>query len=184
MGLPLQVDPFPDNKTRRPTREIEEFPPQPVYHPATTYKLVSSLPCLHMFPYCSAAPLHSSVHSFTFPLHPFVNLFPRNFLYVCPRSLDFKAGKGRNIGIRVLFMAGEEKEDACCVIYGRSSGPSFLRETWSSVLYHNRYICACITSSPCSYPPPHVIYLLPISLLLSISSPSLSGHRSTMMRSR
>ncbi|KAL5487361.1 hypothetical protein EMCRGX_G019952 [Ephydatia muelleri] len=94
-----EVDPFPDNKSRRPNREIEEFPPQPVYHPATTYK---------------------------------------NFLYVYPVNLDFKAGKGRNIGIRILFMSGEEKEDACCAIYGRSSGPSFLREAWSSVLYHNR----------------------------------------------
>ena len=33
-----EVDPFPDNRTRRPTREIEEFPPREVYSPYTTYK--------------------------------------------------------------------------------------------------------------------------------------------------
>ena len=34
----MEVDPYPDSRTRRPTREIEEFPPQEVYYPFTTYK--------------------------------------------------------------------------------------------------------------------------------------------------
>lgn len=33
-----EIDPFPDNRSRRPTREIEEFPPMDVYAPHTTYK--------------------------------------------------------------------------------------------------------------------------------------------------
>lgn len=33
-----EVEPFPDNRSRRPTREIEEFPPMEVYSPLTTYK--------------------------------------------------------------------------------------------------------------------------------------------------
>jgi len=33
-----EIDPFPDNRSRRPTREIEEFPPKEVYTPFTTYK--------------------------------------------------------------------------------------------------------------------------------------------------
>ena len=33
-----EVDPFPDNRSRRPTREIEEFPPLEVHSPFTTYK--------------------------------------------------------------------------------------------------------------------------------------------------
>ena len=35
-----EIDPFPDNRSRRPTREIEEFPPMDVYAPHTTYKYV------------------------------------------------------------------------------------------------------------------------------------------------
>jgi hypothetical protein len=33
-----EIEPFPDNRTRRPTREVEEFPPREVYNPYTTYK--------------------------------------------------------------------------------------------------------------------------------------------------
>ena len=33
-----ELEPFPDNRSRRPTREIEEFPPREVYSPLTTYK--------------------------------------------------------------------------------------------------------------------------------------------------
>ena len=35
-----EIDPFPDKRSRRPTREIEEFPTKEVYSPYTTYKLV------------------------------------------------------------------------------------------------------------------------------------------------
>ena len=35
-----EIDPFPDKRSRRPTREIEEFPPKEVYSPYTTYKWV------------------------------------------------------------------------------------------------------------------------------------------------
>lgn len=94
-----EVEPFPDNRSRRPTREVEEFPPREVYTPCTTYK---------------------------------------NMLYVCPQTLDFRSGKGRNVGVKVQFMAGEEKEDVCPAIYGKSCSPSFLRESWCPVLYHNR----------------------------------------------
>jgi len=59
-------------------------------------------------------------------------------LYVYPQTLDFRNGKGRNIGVKVQFMAGEEKEDACPAIYGKSCSPSFLRESWCPVLYHYR----------------------------------------------
>ena len=33
-----EIDPFPDKRTKRPTREIEEFPQREVYSPCTTYK--------------------------------------------------------------------------------------------------------------------------------------------------
>lgn len=66
---------------------------------------------------------------------------PRNILYVYPLSLNFnfRSGKGRNIGVKVQLMAGEGKKDSCCVIYGNSCSPSFLRETWCPILYHNKY---------------------------------------------
>ena len=35
-----EIDPFPDKRSKRPTREIEEFPPREVYSPYTTYKWV------------------------------------------------------------------------------------------------------------------------------------------------
>ena len=60
-------------------------------------------------------------------------------MYVNPQSLDFRSGKGRNIGVKVQFMAGEEKEDTCPSIYGKSNAPSFQREAWCPVLYHNRW---------------------------------------------
>ena len=28
--------------------------------------------------------------------------------------------------------------DTCQVIYGRSSGPNFVREMWTTLLYHNK----------------------------------------------
>ena len=61
-------------------------------------------------------------------------------LYVSPQMLDFRSGKGRNIGVKVQFMAGEDKEDVCPAIYGKSCSPSFLRESWCPVLYHNRFV--------------------------------------------
>ena len=68
-------------------------------------------------------------------------------LYVYPQTLDFRNGKGRNIGVKVQFMAGEEKEDACPAIYGKSCSPSFLRESWCPVLYHYR---SAASSEPCT----------------------------------
>lgn len=59
-------------------------------------------------------------------------------LYVYPEALEFKSGKGRNVGVKVQFMSGEEKEDACPAIYGKSCSPMFLREAWCPILYHNR----------------------------------------------
>lgn len=70
-----------------------------------------------------------------------VDLFSsRNMLYVYPQALDFRSGKGRNVGVKVQFMSGEEKEDACPAIYGKSCSPLFLREAWCPILYHNRLI--------------------------------------------
>lgn len=63
----------------------------------------------------------------------------RNMLYIYPQVLDFRSGKGRNIGIKVQFMSGEEAEDSCPAIYGKSCSPVFLREAWVPILYHNRY---------------------------------------------
>ena len=37
-------------------------------------------------------------------------------LYIYPQSLDFRNSKGRNIGIKVQFMAGEDPNDALQVI--------------------------------------------------------------------
>ena len=33
---------------------------------------------------------------------------PRNMLYIYPQTLDFRNSKGRNVGIKVQFMAGED----------------------------------------------------------------------------
>ena len=66
-------------------------------------------------------------------------------LYVYPLSLDFRSGKGRNIGVKVQFLSGEEKEDVCPAIYGKSCSPSFLREAWCPVVYHNRYAYMYLT---------------------------------------
>lgn len=55
-----------------------------------------------------------------------------------PQFLDFRSVNKRNIGIKVQFMAGEDKEDNIPAIYGRSSGPAFLREWWCLVHYHNK----------------------------------------------
>ena len=38
-----EIEPFPDNRTRRPTREVEEFPPKEVYSPYSIYKSVTAL---------------------------------------------------------------------------------------------------------------------------------------------
>ena len=77
----------------------------------------------------------------------------RNMLYISPQALDFRSGKGRNIGIRVQFMSGEEGEDACCNIYGKSCSPMFQREAWVPVLYHNRYVdmVSAVPQQVCRY---------------------------------
>ena len=62
----------------------------------------------------------------------------RNFLYVSPLSLDFRSVNKRNIGIKVQFMGGEDRDDVLPAIYGRSNGPAFLREWWCLVQYHNK----------------------------------------------
>ncbi len=117
-----EIDPFPDNRSRRPTREIEEFPPMDVYAPHTTYKYV----CV-------------SIQVYIYSVSPC-----RNMMYVYPLSLDFRSGKGRNVGVKVQFMAGEDKEDVCPHIYGKSCSPSFLREAWCPVLYHNRWVAMIV----------------------------------------
>jgi hypothetical protein len=64
----------------------------------------------------------------------------KNFLYVYPQWADLRSqSKGQNIGVKVQFMAGEDpKVDALQIIYGRSSGPRFIREYWCPIIYHNK----------------------------------------------
>ncbi len=62
----------------------------------------------------------------------------RHMLYVSPLSLDFRSRKERNLGIKIQFMSGEDPEDVCCNIYGKSNTHQHLREIWTPVCYHNK----------------------------------------------
>uniref|UniRef100_A0A8C4QLC5 Dedicator of cytokinesis 7 n=1 Tax=Eptatretus burgeri TaxID=7764 RepID=A0A8C4QLC5_EPTBU len=64
----------------------------------------------------------------------------RNLLYIYPQSLNFanRQGSARNIAVKVQFMSGEDASQAMPVIFGRSCGPEFVREAYTSVVYHNK----------------------------------------------
>ena len=68
--------------------------------------------------------------------------YHRNFLYIYPMSINFRSNNKQNIGIKVQFMGGEEREDILPIIYGRSNGPAFLREWWCLVHYLNKLVNA------------------------------------------
>ncbi|XP_030592976.1 dedicator of cytokinesis protein 8 isoform X1 [Archocentrus centrarchus] len=64
----------------------------------------------------------------------------RNLLYVYPQRLNFvnRLTSARNITIKIQFMSGEDPSSAMRVIFGKSSGPEFLREVYTPVTYHNK----------------------------------------------
>ena len=75
----------------------------------------------------------------------------RNMLYIYPQALDFRSGKGRNVGVKVQFMAGEDREDALPCIYGKSCSATYLREAWCPVLYHNKLVSLPLLFSSASF---------------------------------
>ncbi|KAK5871054.1 hypothetical protein PBY51_003956 [Eleginops maclovinus] len=64
----------------------------------------------------------------------------RNLLYVYPQRLNFvnRLTSARNITIKMQFMSGEDLSCALPVIFGKSSGPEFLKEGYNPVTYHNK----------------------------------------------
>jgi hypothetical protein len=64
----------------------------------------------------------------------------KNFLYVCPQSVNFssRGGSARNIGIKIQFMEGETEQSSLKLIYGKSSSAKFHKEAWTAVTYHNK----------------------------------------------
>ncbi|XP_072289223.1 dedicator of cytokinesis protein 8 [Eucyclogobius newberryi] len=64
----------------------------------------------------------------------------RNLLYVYPQRLNFvnRLTSARNITIKMQFMSGEDPSCSMAVIFGKSSGPEFVREVYTPVTYHNK----------------------------------------------
>ncbi|XP_072260292.1 dedicator of cytokinesis protein 8 isoform X2 [Pyxicephalus adspersus] len=64
----------------------------------------------------------------------------RNLLYVYPQRLNFanRLSSARNITIKIQFMCGEDPKFCLPVIFGKSNGPEFLEEVYTSVTYHNK----------------------------------------------
>uniref|UniRef100_A0A7M5X2J4 Dedicator of cytokinesis protein 7 n=2 Tax=Clytia hemisphaerica TaxID=252671 RepID=A0A7M5X2J4_9CNID len=65
----------------------------------------------------------------------------RNTLYIYPESLNFsnRTGSARNIAVKVQFLEGEDVQNhALACIYGKSSGPEFVKEIFTPVVYHNK----------------------------------------------
>ncbi|NWS41865.1 DOCK8 protein, partial [Probosciger aterrimus] len=64
----------------------------------------------------------------------------RNLLYVYPQRLNFanRPASARNLTIKVQFMCGEDPSCAMPVIFGKSSGPEFVQETYTAITYHNK----------------------------------------------
>uniref|UniRef100_A0A8C3UR56 Dedicator of cytokinesis 8 n=1 Tax=Catharus ustulatus TaxID=91951 RepID=A0A8C3UR56_CATUS len=64
----------------------------------------------------------------------------RNLLYVYPQRLNFanRLASARNITIKIQFMCGEDSSCAMPVIFGKSSGPEFVREIYTAITYHNK----------------------------------------------
>ncbi|KAM3868150.1 dedicator of cytokinesis protein 8 [Diretmus argenteus] len=64
----------------------------------------------------------------------------RNLLYIYPQRLNFvnRLTSARNITIKFQFMSGEDPSCSLPVIFGKSSGPEFVREVYTPVTYHNK----------------------------------------------
>ncbi|XP_057687088.1 dedicator of cytokinesis protein 8 isoform X2 [Corythoichthys intestinalis] len=64
----------------------------------------------------------------------------RNLLFIYPQRLNFvnRLTSARNITIKIQFMSGEDPSCALPVIFGKSSGPEFVREIYTPVTYHNK----------------------------------------------
>ncbi|XP_068092049.1 dedicator of cytokinesis protein 8 isoform X2 [Hyperolius riggenbachi] len=64
----------------------------------------------------------------------------RNLLFVYPQRLNFasRLSSARNITIKIQFMCGEDSKCSMPVILGKSNGPDFLEEVYTSVTYHNK----------------------------------------------
>ncbi|XP_076859733.1 dedicator of cytokinesis protein 8 isoform X2 [Brachyhypopomus gauderio] len=64
----------------------------------------------------------------------------RNLLYVYPQRLNIgsRLASARNITVKIQFMNSEEASSALPVIFGKSSGPEFVSETYTPVTYHNK----------------------------------------------
>ncbi|XP_061674213.1 dedicator of cytokinesis protein 8 [Syngnathoides biaculeatus] len=64
----------------------------------------------------------------------------RNLLFIYPQRLNFvnRLTSARNITIKIQFMSGEDPNCALPVIFGKSSGPEFVREVYTPVTYHNK----------------------------------------------
>ncbi|CAN9513088.1 unnamed protein product [Ophioblennius macclurei] len=64
----------------------------------------------------------------------------RNLVYVYPQRLNFvnRLTSARNITIKIQFMSGEDPSCSLPVIFGKSSGPEFLREVCTPITYHNK----------------------------------------------
>uniref|UniRef100_A0A1A8V8K1 Dedicator of cytokinesis 8 n=1 Tax=Nothobranchius furzeri TaxID=105023 RepID=A0A1A8V8K1_NOTFU len=64
----------------------------------------------------------------------------RNLLFIYPLKLNFvnRLTSARNIAIKIQFMSGEDLSCAMPVIFGKSSGPEFLKEVYTAVTYHNK----------------------------------------------
>ncbi|XP_061756610.1 dedicator of cytokinesis protein 8 isoform X2 [Nerophis ophidion] len=64
----------------------------------------------------------------------------RNLLYIYPQRLNFvnRLTSARNITIKMQFMSGEDPNSALPIIFGKSSGPEFVPEVYTSVTYHNK----------------------------------------------
>ncbi|XP_041104640.1 dedicator of cytokinesis protein 8-like isoform X1 [Polyodon spathula] len=64
----------------------------------------------------------------------------RNLLYVYPQRLSFanRLASARNITIKIQLMSGEDASHAMPVIFGKSSGPEFVQEVYTTITYHNK----------------------------------------------
>ncbi|GBM46681.1 Dedicator of cytokinesis protein 7 [Araneus ventricosus] len=65
----------------------------------------------------------------------------RNLLFVYPKDVNFsnRPGSARNITCKIQYMASEEIHSALPIIFGKSSCPEFLTETYTAITYHSRF---------------------------------------------
>ncbi|GFS94716.1 dedicator of cytokinesis protein 7 [Nephila pilipes] len=65
----------------------------------------------------------------------------RNLLFLYPKDVNFsnRPGSARNITCKIQYMASEEIHSALPIIFGKSSCPEFLTETYTAITYHSRF---------------------------------------------